>query len=120
MKLTDLEIALDAKGYDVLYVEVAKKQDRLYLDLEEKKNRKFNVYFADSQGSPFLYVFTNRPNEIKHNIEQTDDEKIQCIEAKFRILKLLKSDGIKGTEQYKTIDAVPLTPQPNKKKRIDL
>lgn len=123
-QLVELEKALEKKGYEATYVEINNKtikQNRVYLDLENKKTRKFIFYFAVFEGKLFLYVFLNRPYGFDYtNFKQTEEEKKRCLEAKFGVLKLMNAEGIKGIEQHESIETVSLFPRITPKMKVAL
>lgn len=124
MKLKELETKLVEKDFDAKIVKINSdktEQERIYLNLDKA----FSTYFIEFEAKPFLYVYINRPKGFDYSkIKELGEEKLneessKCKNAKFKILNILKQEGIEGIEFYENESDVPLKPV-SKKKKIEL
>ncbi|MBU9553879.1 hypothetical protein [Burkholderia multivorans] len=123
MKLTELETKLNEKDFDCKFIKINNKtikQDRLYLSIDKN----YQIYFVDVDSQIFMNVFIQKPKDFDFsNYKQSDDEKAKCRGAKFKVLNILKNEGIDGLEAYENEGDVLLS-VPKKdtstKKKFDL
>ncbi|MDN8026740.1 hypothetical protein QZN10_39665 [Burkholderia contaminans] len=123
MKLTELETKLGEKDFDCKFVKINNKtikQDRLYLSVDKN----YQIYFVDVEGQIFMNVFVQKPKDFDFkNYKQSDEEKEKCRSAKFKVLNILKQEGIDGIENYASESDVLLSfpkKDATNKKKFDL
>ncbi|ABO55665.1 hypothetical protein LA345_16080 [Burkholderia vietnamiensis] len=120
MKLTELETKLNEKQFECKLVKINNKtikQDRLYLSIDKN----YSIYFIDVDSKIFMNIFVSRPKDFDFsNYKQSDEEKAKCRGAKFKVLNILKNEGIDGLETYANESDVllyiPKSDTSNKKK----
>lgn len=88
------------------------KEERLYLEA----NDAYSIYFVQFEKIFVMKVFLKRPKDAPYT-KQTEEENKKCLEAKFKLLNVLRADGIEFIEQYDSLEKVVMMP---KKKKINL
>jgi hypothetical protein len=121
MKIEQFEKILNESEYDTKIVKIpakielgTKEEERVYIEVTNK----YSIYFTAFEKIFVMKVFIKRPKDAPKS-KQTEEENKQCIEAKFKLLNVLRADGIEHIEHYDSVETTFMQPK-SAKKKIDL
>lgn len=115
MKLEQFEKQFTDSDYATRIIKIDKdgiKEDRLYLEVHDS----YSIFFTAFEKIFVMKVFIKRPKDAPYS-KQTDEENKKCLEAKFKLLGVLRAEGIEFIEHYDSLDKVVMMPR---KKKINL